>query len=247
GGRPPLVPGLDRPEDRRWRRLPDEDWLEHQLRRLHAHRFVWVDEGLGVARPSVALRHLRDRLAQPAVALAKSNTANSSNRLVRLISELGLNQITYAVPRQLFYVGAGAQVELGWSQRLGLGWGEWLRLGGLVAVEGITSPFRSGEPFVGLTPLLEVQVEPVPLSGALLQPRLGLQVGYRFSSADAFGGGACEGQGEICTQPALRVQAGVSLAQRLRAQFGVGYFPRAGAAPPSVQLLPQIALQFPVQ
>ncbi len=246
GGRPPLVPGLEPPTDAEWRRLDDEDWLGHQLRRLYAHGFVWTDEGLGVARPGVARRHLRDRLAQPALALARSNT-NTSNRLVRLLAELGLNQLTYAVPQQLAYVGAGPQVEAGWSARLGRGPGEWFRVGGVLAIEGLTSPLSSRENFVGVTPLLELQIEPVPLSSPLLQPRLGVQLGYRFSSLDRLGAGTCGGEGRICTQPAVRFQFGVSLLQRLRAQFGVGLFPAAGDAPLSIQLLPQIAVQFPTK
>jgi len=245
GGPPPLVPGLDRPSDLEWRRRPDEDWLGHQLRRLYAHRFVWVDEGLGVARPAMARRHLRDRLAQPALALARGNAA-SGNRVVRLLAEFGLNQLSYAVPQQLFYVGVGAQVEAGWSVRAGSSGGEWLRVGGVLAFDGLTSPFASGDPFVAATPLIEVQLEPVPLSSALIQPRLGLQLGYRFSTADRLSGGDCAGEGQICTQPAIRLHAGVSLAQRLRAQFGVGLYPSAGGAPTSVQLLPQIAVQVPL-
>jgi len=245
-GRPALVPGLDPPDDRDWRRRPDEDWLGHQLRRLYAHRFVWADEGLGVARPAVARRHLRDRLVQPALALARGNAA-TSNRVVRLLAEFGLNQLSYAVPHQLVSVGAGAQLEAGWSIRGGRGGGEWLRVGGVLSIDGLTSPFRSGSPFVAATPLLEMQVEPIPWSTAFLQPRLALQLGYRFSSGDRLGAGSCRGEGHICTQPAVRLQASLSLAQRLRGQFGVGFFPTAAGAPASVQLLPQLAIQFPLR
>ncbi|MEN0068318.1 MAG: patatin-like phospholipase family protein [Myxococcota bacterium] len=246
GGRPPLVPGLPRPDDRRWRRAPDEDWLAHQLRRLYAHGFRWADEGLGVAKPNVARRRLRDRLAQPALALAKGNAA-AGTRVVRLLAELGLNQLSYAAPQQLAYVGVGTQLEAGWSFRVGQGSGEWLRVGSVVAIDGLVSPFRSGEAFVAVTPLLELQLEPVPLSTALFQPRLGVQLGYRFSSLDGIGAGVCEGDGEPCTQPTIRFQAGLSLAQRLRAQFGVGVFPARSGAPTAVQLLPQFAVQFPIK
>lgn len=246
GASPVQVPGLPEPEDEQWWRLSHEDWLDHQLRRLYVHGFTWPDEGLGVARPRVARRRLRDQIALPAYALSEGRS--SGNRVVRLLTELGLNQLSYAPPGQLVFVGVGAQLEGGWSARLGRGAGEWIRLGGAVAFDGLTSPFSSTQTFLAVTPLLDVQFEAVPLSSGLFQPRLGVQLGFRFSTADQLGRGECDGAGQICTQPAIRVNASVSFAQRLRASFGLGFYqPFGDGVPASVQVLPQIAAQFPLR
>ena len=244
GGRPPLVPGQGYPSDSRWKLQDGEDWLGHQLRRLHAHGFVWSDEGLGVARASVARRHLRDRLAEPALQVARSNEGSTS--AVRLLTELGLDQLAYTAPRRIGHVGLGAQLEAGLSWRAGRGVGEWVRLGGSLSVDGIYSPLLSGSAFIAFTPTFDAQLELLELSTAVVQPRFGVQLGFRFSSADAWGGGACEGSSAICTQPAIRVHGGVSVLQRIRMQLGLGLFPRGfGDQPFGIQLLPQIAVQFP--
>ena len=243
-GVPPLIPGQPRPVDSVWRLKPGEDWLDHQLRRLHAHGFAWVDEGLGVARASVAKRHLRDRLSEPAVAVARAN--DNGRQVVRLLSELGLDQVVaYGSPRSFAWVGLGAQLETGFSSRLGSGWREWVRVGGAVSIDGIYRPLRSQGAFFAATPMLDVQLELFDLSTGILQPRLGAQFGYRFSSADGFGSRGCDTDA-VCTQPAIHVNGGVSLFQRMRLQMGVGFFPSGpGGQPFAVQLLPQIAVQFP--
>ncbi len=243
GGRPPLVPGQPYPADPEWRKRDDEDWFGHQLRRLYAHRFVWEDSDLGVAKPAVARRYLRDRIAEPALWLARRNEAGGA--LVRLASEIALNQVAYGAPQRLAYLGLGAQLEVGLSYRLRRGLGEWVRVGGVLAVDGIYSPLRRGAVFGAITPALDLQLEPLPLSTAILQPRFGIQLGYRLSTADGLGRRDCTGPGQICTQPALRLQAGVSVLQRMRLQMGLGLFARTQRHAPSLQLLPLVAITLP--
>lgn len=245
GGRPPVIPGLPVPDDQRWNRLDGEDWLDHQLRRLYAHGFSWDDEGIGVARPEQARRHLRDRLAEVAVDVARAN--GQTSLAVRMAAEVGLDAVAYRAPRLYSYIGVGApRIEVGFSARLGRGRLEGMRVGGALSMEGIERAERSPGSSLGFTPSIDLQVESLALSNGLIQPRLGLQLGYRFSAEDRFGADSCLEPGQRCTQPAIHLYGGVSVVQRVRAQIGVSVHPPLRQDQVlGIWVVPMLSIQFP--
>jgi predicted acylesterase/phospholipase RssA len=251
GGYPFSVPGVDNgyQMDRglpRYRRRSNEAESDWTLRRLAQLGFRFKDLGLKKGQGDRAPIVLRGKLGEIVDALAARQGALASH-LYRVIGETGLNLIKYAPPRHLLHVLLGNRLEVGYSWTEPTSRMRWLRLGATFALWGLDTLFSDAPIYFGIAPMLGIELEPIPISRSLLQPRLGLHAGFVFSTGDRFLGGSCDVTAVTpCSRPIAQADLSVSLISVLRLQLSAVWFPPIHPAEKNRwSITPGIALQLP--
>ncbi len=190
-----------------WERRTDETELAFVLRRLADHGFVFGDLDQTDADDEDALEELRSRLAEAGRALASAQGTLSP--LLAAGVETAVDRVSYSPERNTVW---GSLVELGWSGTIPetIPWG---RLTAALELRGALTLVSSEPAWIGVSPLLGVELEPLFLSSSLLSARVALRGGFVFSSTDDLLGSPCE-QPEERTRPCSRpvVQGVLSVA-----------------------------------
>ena len=242
GASPPRLVG---PAATAWRRAPDESDFDHTLRLLTAYRFAWRDLGLGPDEASYGRVRLRRRLLATVEALADAQDDPTTRALVLTAGRLGVNGIVYEPPVNYGYGVLGSNVELGASLQP-FSWNTtWLRMNLALSVDGLLSRLASGS----VEPLtLDASAGPefalLFLTSPVIQPLVGLRAGYRLSTADDFGTGACSdrearGSSRHCSQFLLQSYFALAVLELFRAQITLDLTPIPPALDPAYY-----ALQF---
>lgn len=176
-----------------WKRGEDEGALRWMFRRMGARGLPFEDLDArgrsGEAAGLAAFGSFRDRLATMARGVAVQQGLLAP--LAEPVAQTMVDLIAYRPERHDLYLTLGGVVgELGWSftgRRVS-------RLRGSVVLEGrgFDTLLSSTPAWLGVAPLLGVEVElGAPFDGAL-QLRTGVRGGYLFSSRDDFGTGTCD-------------------------------------------------------
>jgi len=187
-----------------WKRGEDEGSLRWMFRRMGARGLPFEDLDArgrsGEAAGLAAFGSFRDRLATMARGVAVEQGLLAP--LAEPVAQTMVDLIAYRPERHDLYLTLGGVVgELGWSftgRRVS-------RLRGSVVLEGrgFDTLLSSSPRWLGLAPLLGVEVElGAPFDGAL-QLRTGVRGGYLFSSRDDFGTGDCDAPADR-TRPCSR-------------------------------------------
>ena len=135
----------------------------------------------------------------------------------------------YAPPETILYFVAGTAAEFAVSATLGQS--NWLRYNLALQMQGFYYLLTEQANVLTLTPLIGLEAEIYPLSSPLFQTRLGLRVGYQFSTNDEFLAGTCNlenfhNNSLRCSAPVAQVFVALSFYERIRLQGGVEWFPK---------------------
>ncbi len=200
-----------------WRSREDEADYAWLLRRLGAHGFAFRDLGLDPSRSEEGAEEVRLLLAEMSRSLSRAQ--NELSLPIELASEVAVNTLEYRAPTNLFQVTAGIGLDIGWSgTRPGTAW-EWLRLTVALELRGLTTLVSSDPSWFGLAPLVGLEAEILPLSGGIIQPRVGARGGFVFSTGDGWLAGNCGVAGEEtvpCSRPLVQGYLALSFFQVLR-------------------------------
>jgi hypothetical protein len=234
GQAPPRVPGVR--DATGWRYQEGEGDLDYQLRRMKDHGYRFDDLGLGEGespRRSVARQF---NLIAAAV--------GRKDLLVASAGRTYAQSIEYVPPDHLLTVLVGQTAEVGYSFTRGEGQASWARFHASLGFEGLLSwlgpaPRR----FLTLVPLVGVEFEALPLSGAIFQWRGGLRGGFQFSSADAFAQVACS-QALPCSRAVTEVYLAATLVQWVRLQVGVEVLPPMRGLPLDARFKPSLGVEI---
>lgn len=232
GNAPPRVlPGADaQPPNDNWKRTIEdgETHFAHSMRLLRAYKFQFTDLGLERDDAALAMSRIRAELLVYVDEFAKK--LRFGERLaVRLLGKPAVNFFMYAPPETIVYFVAGTGAEIASSST----WGQsrWLRYNFALQLQGFYHLLSESPNVLALTPLLGVEAEIYPLSNPLFQTRIGLRIGYQFSSGDNFMKSDCDQdyfsrESLRCSAPVAQLFAAFSFYERVRLQGGIEWFPR---------------------
>jgi hypothetical protein len=232
-----------------WRSQKGEGDLDHMLRRLAHHGFLFRDLGLTRSGARNAKARIRGMLSTMVAPLASEQGALSSVPL-RLAAEAGLNTLSYRPARHLLHAVWGPAPEVGFSTTFPDSMMRWMRLSMALQMDGLDSVFSSRTTYVGLTPQAGLEVEPTFLSNAWAQPRLGARTGLLFSTGDAFSLRGCDHSRERftpCSRVLLNGYASLSLLNAVRLQVAFQWWPGLAPGQPHLwSISPGVGLQLPL-
>jgi hypothetical protein len=194
---------------------------------LGAYQFQFRDLGLAPKQADNGSLAIREELLR---LLSEYSKKHDSNRrfLYEIIGKPAVNFLKYAPPKHILYLMVGGGLEAGWS---GAPWSpQWLRLNVVLFQVGSLLNVFSGSGAYTFTPAVGLEFEPLPLSSALFQPRLGLRVGYQFSTSGGFTNQTCNANanGEDptkCSYPVMQIMASLVFYERVRLRIGVEWAP----------------------
>jgi hypothetical protein len=232
-----------------WRSEEDESDHAWLLRRLGDHGFGFRDLGLDPSRSREGADRVRVLLAQMTRSLARAQ--NELSLPIELASEVAVNSIQYRPPTNLVHVGGGIGLDIGWSGTKPGTALEWFRLTLALELRGLTTLVSSAPSWFGLAPLVGAELEILPLSGAVLQPRLGVRGGFVFSTGDGWLGGGCDVSAEEtipCSRPIVQGYVSLSFFQVLRILLMVEVQPAVRQDEPDLwELRPGIGFSLPFE
>jgi hypothetical protein len=236
-------------EDERARR-PEESRFDFFIRLLDAYEFEFADLKLATGRADRARVKLRERLDDVVDVWSASQQGLAEQVLAKSGGRAALNALAFSPPTLTGYVTVGTTVQAGmsfarWKPR-------WLQATGAVGFGGIESLLTEPRPRFSMTLTAGPEVHLVPLSGAVLQPRLAVRGGVQFDAFDRFGFGSCAPTTEgdlidprLCTQGVIEVVGVVTFFERLRLHGSWQTFPRLyGRTPSFFNLQFGIGFQF---
>jgi predicted acylesterase/phospholipase RssA len=225
----PNVPPLD--EQRAWRRRRQgrslESDFDYLTRLLDLYRFEYRDFGLARKQAWLAPTYLRGELG----GMVSAYGLKLDGKLRWLVLGAGkpaLNILHYAPPGTIVHISFGPGVEIGTSSTGRLVPRRWLRADTALQVQGLRRLLTPRTNLVDITPMIGLGFESRRFSGVMIQPRLALRAGYQFSSADHWGGEACDvarfdDEPLSCSVPAGQLLLALSVFERLRLAVGVEY------------------------
>ncbi|MBW2463306.1 MAG: patatin-like phospholipase family protein [Deltaproteobacteria bacterium] len=214
GQPPPDVPYVE--ATGQWRSHEDEAHYDWMLRRLGTLGFAYRDLGLSASESHLGGDRVRVLLADMTRRLARSQ--EDLGLPIELAAEAVVNMLQYRAPRNLVHVGMGTGLEIGWSGTIpGTAW-EPFRLTASLGFRGFGSLVSSNPSWFGIAPQLGVEVEILPWSGGIFQPRLGIRGGYLLSTADGMASSPCNVSLEEtlpCSRPIVQGYVDLSFFQIL--------------------------------
>jgi len=132
-------------------------------------------------------------------------------------------------PDHELHATLGNGLELGYSGTRGTAALGWVRGHAGVRLDDLGSLFGPPEyRHLTLSLLVGVEFQVRALSTAILKSRLGLRLGFSFSTADKLGFGACPTDTQAlkpCSNPVIEGYYAAALIGRVRGQFGVVVLP----------------------
>ena len=232
GGAPPKVWQVyegEEDEDE-WQRRYDEDEnaFEHTMRLLAHYRFRFADLGLDRDDADLGFMRIRAELLKYVDKYAEKLRYGDALAL-RILGKPAINLFSYAPPEGIIYFVAGTGAELAASVTFGRF--RLFRFNLALQTQGFNLFLTSQRNAFGLTPLFGMEFEPLPLSTPLLQSRLGIRVGYQFSTEDKFLTGHCnsnkmEKDPIRCSAPVAQAFLALVFFERIRLQLGFEWFPK---------------------
>jgi len=227
---PPLFKPMRKQEmAARWERRGNESEFAYTMRLLEFHDFWFQDLGLKKKDSWLALSRMREELAGALDIYAKK-LPRSESLALRILGKPALNIFYYHPPQAIVHIGAGKGAELSLSLAGKYAPARWLRFNFALNIKGIYEALSPAEDAFAVSPVAGVELENPAWSSVLLQPRLGVRVGYQFSTADRFWAGRCnmnrmEGDSRMCSAPVAQFFLAFVFFERIRLQGGVEWFP----------------------
>ncbi len=253
GVAPPTIPDVltrrGKPDD--WKRRATESELQHALRLLARHDFLFRDLRAGKGDGNRALIEIRRLLGAALDQLVRAQPPGG-RALIQLVGQVAADYLAYAPPRHLVWFLIGRQFELGWSlgdphtSRLRSS----LRFNLGLLFDGVNRVTSSDRRLFGLGLAAGLEIQPYTLSNGFIQPRVVLRLGYMFSANDRFTRDACTaGAAEAlteCSRLVTQLQIGATLLGRLRLQLLAEWYPSLHAGQKTLwSLTPEVGVQFP--
>lgn len=228
-GQPPvLVPGVRGSWSVAWRRLPGETETVYVFRLLSELGFAWKDLGLGPRDSDEALTRIRHVVGDVAADLTERQPAED-RFVLRKVSGLAANSLTYVPPRWAWWVMVGRQFELGGSYRPSDGPWAMGRLHAALQVHGLGSVLSSDHNHVAPALVAGIDLRPPQLASITLQPSLLLRVGYVMAGRDRLGARTCDVNGydtAACSRPYAQAGVGLSALDVMRIQIMGEVYPK---------------------
>ena len=230
GRRPPVIQKL--PEGNAeddWKRGGDETNFQYTLRMLEQYGFHFRDLGLDRDEAWIAMSRIRELLAGALDDYAKK-LPPAESIVIRVLGKPALNFFKYQPPQAIIYAGAGKGAEWGMSLAGRYTPSRWIRFNFALQFKGLYDLLSPSEKAFAMTPLAGLEIENTRWSGAVLQARLGVRVGYQFTTGDRFTTKKCRvddfpGDSNECSAPVGQVFLAFSFYERLRLQGGLEWFP----------------------
>ena len=243
GGEPQRVPDTPRAPLGFHRKRTGESELAYTVRLLVGYGFVFKDLGLGKVDAARVEREIHERLRETLDTFASAQPENGA--AIGALGHTLLGTLTYVPASAIVHVAVGPVVEAGASFRLGAGASRFLRAT-LAADLGGLSSFTGSGAYLTAAPMAGLEAEVLPISGPVIQPRLGLRGGYLFSTEDGFATSACpDPRALVCSRPTAQAYVAASVFDRVRLQVGLAaIFPVRTHEETSWSLLPTGGLQF---
>lgn len=242
GEEPPVVPGLKGARGFRFRE--NEDNMEHELRRLASHGFVFRDLGVPKERSFQAERTISKRIAEMVRALSNQQRRGVFRVVLPAAGRLAAQAIAYIPPYATWHVLMGRGLEAGYSGTSPESAVNWLRGTVALDLDGLlTLVSRGSSSALKLTPLLGFELEIPPLSGWSYQTRLGLRGGFGFSTGDTFASEPCE-SGAVCSRAIGEFYGAFVAYQLLRVQLAFAAMPPMRGQGWDYIIHPRIGVEF---
>lgn len=243
GGEPQRVPDTPRAPQGFHRKRPGESELAYTVRLLVGYGFVFRDLGLGKVDAARVEREIHERLRETLDTFASAQPENGA--AIGALGHTLLGTLTYVPASAIVHVAVGPVIEAGASFRLGAGASRFLRAT-LAADLGGLSSFTGSGAYLTAAPMAGMEAEILPISGPVIQPRLGLRGGYLFSTEDGFATSTCpDPRALVCSRPTAQAYVAASVFDRVRLQVGLAaIFPVRTHEETSWSLLPTGGLQF---
>ncbi len=254
GGTPPLIAaeaealhtppaGGIRP---RWRAGRNEDEFDYVMRLFAAYRFEFTDFGLARKDAARAQLHIRNKLTPVLKTFAAAQPRYAG--VFSIFSTPLLDAFRYLPPRHTLYLLIGSHIELGYSITSPTARWSWLRPAVSIAFDGLGTVFDNRPNYLGIIPMVGLELEPLPISSSVFQLRLGARLGPLLSTNDLFFSRECQNLGSEstpCSRLVTNAYVALSLLNLLRVQLGGSFLPavRAGEAA-QWSILPSIGVQF---
>jgi predicted acylesterase/phospholipase RssA len=242
GQAPPQVPGLR--GTRGFHFQEDESNMQHELRRLASHGFVFRDLGVPKDRSFHADRYVSKRIAEMVRALSDQQRSGVFRVVLPAAGRLAAQAIAYIPPHTAWHVLMGRGLEGAYSGTSSESSINWLRGTLALDLDGLlTLVSRGSGNALKLTPLLGVEVEVPPLSNWSYQTRLGLRGGFGFSTGDTFATDPCEPDA-VCSRAVGEFYAALVAYQLLRLQFAFAVQPPMRGQGWDYIIHPRIGVEF---
>ncbi len=213
-----------------WPRRDDdeENEFEYTMRLLATYDFHFRDLDLDRDDARFATLRIREELLVLVDEFAKK--LKFGERLaIRLMGKPAINFFVYAPPLAIFYLVMGKGAEFALSATLRKSY--WLRFNLAVQAQGVNLFLTEKPNAFALTPVAGLEAEIYPASTPILQTRVGVRMGYQFSTADRFLAGTCNA-GRFrndtlrCSAPVGQTFLALVFYERIRLQIGLEWFPR---------------------
>jgi predicted acylesterase/phospholipase RssA len=239
---PPLLPGLRGTRDFHFRE--GESNMEHELRRLATHGFVFRDLGVPKERSFKAERYVSKRIAELVRALSDQQRRGVFRVVLPAAGRLAAQAIAYIPPHTAWHVLMGRGLEAAYSGTSSESALNWLRGTIALDLDGLlTLVSRGSGSALKLTPMLGMEVEIPPLSGWAYQSRLGLRGGFGFSTGDTFASDPCEPDA-VCSRAVGEFYAAFVAYQLLRVQLAFAAQPPMRGQDWDYIFHPRIGVEF---
>lgn len=229
GEPPPRVPHLPpvRSGDDPSRR-DGETAVAHAVRRLAALGFHFRGLGLDPDEGDRAMLAIRERLS--AIGGRFVEAQPYGRQTFDALLRYTMNDIAYAPPVLIGHVVVGRHIELGASLGRPFGRVRWLRATGALSIIGLESAISAGATRMAFGASLGVEVEPLPLSGAMFQLRFGARAGYALGTNDAAGREPCAANenARLCSRAFVDSYVALSIAELVRLQLSAFFYPGYG-------------------
>jgi predicted acylesterase/phospholipase RssA len=223
GEAPPLLPDMPGAQDFQFQ--DDESNMDHELRRLASHGFVFRDLGVPKDRSFQADRYVSKRIAEMVRALSDQQRRGVFRVVLPAAGRLAAQAIAYIPPYATWHFIMGRGLEAGYSFTSSESSANWLRGAMALDLDGLlTLVSRGSSNALKLTPLLGLEAEIPPLSGWSYQTRLGLRGGFGFSTGDTFASEPCEDE-TLCSRAVAEVYGAFVAYQLLRIQLAFAALP----------------------
>jgi predicted acylesterase/phospholipase RssA len=229
GENPPKVPQVKGDRSNWKRHVEDKETeFEHTMRLLETYQFRFKDLGLERSDADLGMTRIRAVLLNCIDQFAKKLPFGESLTL-RLLGKPAINFLAYAPPETILYFVVGTGAEFAVSATMGQSY--WLRYNFALQFGGFYFLLSETPNVLAMTPLLGLEAEIYPLSNPLFQTRVGLRIGYQFSTGDRFGADDCneddfKNSAYRCSAPVAQGFVAVSFYERVRFQLGVEWFPK---------------------
>ncbi len=212
-----------------WDRDGNETRFQYTIRQLEQYDFWFRDLGLSRHQAWLAMSKIREILAGALDDYAKKLPIAESVA-IRVLGKPGLNFFKYQPPQVIIYVGAGKGAEVGLSAAGKYTPARWIRFNVGLQFKGLYELMSPAPNVFAMTPLLGMSFERTSWSSPVMQGRLGVRVGYQFSTEDSFTRGQCDlDQFSIdsrsCSAPVGQVFLALTFYERVRVQGGLEWFP----------------------